>query len=134
MADPASTVWRDYVTDGVPGSGAHQPDKADVREWGTSLEFRIKTISATSYTLLTDDDGWIIDFTAATAVTVTVPAGLGDKFACGISQGGLGKVTLSASGVSLIEPDSLLATEKRYVLLFVCAFAANALRIFGRTS
>ncbi|MCJ7995902.1 right-handed parallel beta-helix repeat-containing protein [Rhizobium cremeum] len=31
-------VWRDYVTDGVPASGAHKVDKASVRAWSQSVE------------------------------------------------------------------------------------------------
>ncbi len=38
MAQTAGTIFRDFVTDGVPSSGAHQPRKADIREWGTHLE------------------------------------------------------------------------------------------------
>ncbi|RWM26885.1 hypothetical protein [Mesorhizobium sp.] len=35
---PANTIWRDFVTDGVPASGQWAPHKADIRAWGTSLE------------------------------------------------------------------------------------------------
>lgn len=38
MTLTAQEVWRDFDTDGVPGSGAHQPAKSDVRTWGASLE------------------------------------------------------------------------------------------------
>ncbi|AWM24983.1 endosialidase catalytic beta-propeller domain-containing protein [Sinorhizobium fredii] len=38
MVDSASTIWRDYETDGVPSSGAHKPAKARIREWGARLE------------------------------------------------------------------------------------------------
>ena len=34
----ASEVWRDYETDGLPASGAHPVDKADVRLWGSAIE------------------------------------------------------------------------------------------------
>lgn len=34
----AAEVFRDYVTEGVPGSGIHNPDKADIRAWGLGLE------------------------------------------------------------------------------------------------
>lgn len=34
---PASEIWRDYETDGVPASGAHKPVKADIREWGVFI-------------------------------------------------------------------------------------------------
>lgn len=38
MVDLAATVWRDYATAGVPGSGVNQPAKRDIRAWGTYLE------------------------------------------------------------------------------------------------
>ncbi len=33
-----SSVWRDYTTDGVPGSGFHDPDKAEIRQYLGILE------------------------------------------------------------------------------------------------
>lgn len=42
----ANTVWRDYITDGVPGSGANKPVKADIRAWGTALEVDIAALQA----------------------------------------------------------------------------------------
>lgn len=38
MVDLATSVWRDYVTDGVPLSGANKPNKAKIRQWGAYLE------------------------------------------------------------------------------------------------
>lgn len=43
----ASTVWRDYNTDGVPSSGVKKPHKADIRQWGTAVETAITTVEAT---------------------------------------------------------------------------------------
>src|SRR5438270_170701 len=34
----ASTIWRDFVTDGVPASGKWSPQKSKIRTWGTYLE------------------------------------------------------------------------------------------------
>lgn len=34
----ARTVWRNYVTDGIPSSGVHKVSKADIRTWGTAVE------------------------------------------------------------------------------------------------
>ena len=33
-------MWRDYVTDGDSGSGAHPPIKADIKTWGQEVEQR----------------------------------------------------------------------------------------------
>lgn len=38
MVDTAAQIWRDYVTDGVPASGAKKPEKAKIREWGKWVE------------------------------------------------------------------------------------------------
>ncbi len=38
MANLANTIWRDFVTDGVPSSGVHKVRKADVRVKITELE------------------------------------------------------------------------------------------------
>ncbi|RWO08239.1 hypothetical protein [Mesorhizobium sp.] len=38
MVDLAATVWRDFVTDGVPSSGTNKTRKHDVRQWGAYLE------------------------------------------------------------------------------------------------
>ncbi|WP_201269231.1 hypothetical protein [Sinorhizobium meliloti] len=38
MADTAATVFRDYETDNVPSSGAHEVKKSDVRAWGAWVE------------------------------------------------------------------------------------------------
>ncbi len=33
----SDTIWRDYVTEGVPGSGAHDPEKTEIREWANAF-------------------------------------------------------------------------------------------------
>lgn len=38
----AASIFRDYITDGVPSSGIQKPVKADVRTWGTFLEGNAK--------------------------------------------------------------------------------------------
>lgn len=38
MVDSANSIWRDYVTEGVPASGKHQPPKAKIRALLTSFE------------------------------------------------------------------------------------------------
>lgn len=34
----ASSVWRDHATDGDPGSGKHNPEKSDIRQWALHVE------------------------------------------------------------------------------------------------
>lgn len=43
MAIPTSSeVWRKYVTDGIPASGANEPDKTQIVQWGMWLEALIQ--------------------------------------------------------------------------------------------
>ncbi|MDF3208318.1 MULTISPECIES: hypothetical protein [Mesorhizobium] len=95
---------------------------------------QIEVVSATAYALTKDHHGKILDFTAASAVTLTVPAGLPSDFICGISQGGAGQVTLTASGVTIGEPDDQLSTAAQFVLLTLMAFSADIFRLYGRTA
>lgn len=46
MATSISTALRDYVTDGVPASGANKPDKRELREALEPLESAIKSFTA----------------------------------------------------------------------------------------
>lgn len=36
--DTAANIWRNYNIDGVPSSGAYEPEKEKIREWGTWVE------------------------------------------------------------------------------------------------
>jgi hypothetical protein len=38
MVQTAETIWRDFVTYGVPASGAHDPRKVEIREWAAWVE------------------------------------------------------------------------------------------------
>lgn len=38
MVDLANTVWRDFATAGIPASGANNPKKSKIREWGSYIE------------------------------------------------------------------------------------------------
>jgi hypothetical protein len=58
----------------------------------------INNIAATSYTLSAIDNGRILDFSAASTTTLTVPNTLPTGFQVSITQSGLGNVTLVASG------------------------------------
>ncbi len=41
FAKLAAEIWRLYVTDGVPASGAHNPVKTDVQAWGLEVETQL---------------------------------------------------------------------------------------------
>lgn len=53
MPITAREVWRDFVTEGIPASGAHKPRKTDVRAWGGWLENMLNALSAAGGKLYT---------------------------------------------------------------------------------
>lgn len=62
----------------------------------------VRTVSGTTDTLLAADNGCVVAFNSSSAVTVTVPSGLGANFACRILQLGTGQVSIApGSGVTL---------------------------------
>jgi hypothetical protein len=58
----------------------------------------VDVISGTTYTFVPSDNGVIKKFTNASAITATVPTGLGATWNCTVQQGGSGNVTPTASG------------------------------------
>lgn len=100
-----------------------------------SVGTEIQDVAGTTYELSTEDHNKILNFTSASAVTLTVPAGLGLPFTCGLHQGGVGQVSLQAAvGVTINEIDGLLATEGRYALLALVQMSANVFTLVGRTA
>ncbi|MCC3679229.1 hypothetical protein LLE81_00270 [Staphylococcus epidermidis] len=97
----------------------------------------IKTVAGTTYTLLLEDAGYLVEFTSASPVTVTVPAQASVSFAGGeeyhLCQAGIGKVTLAAAGgVALVKPASLnVATRERESVCTLKRRAADSWRVFG---
>ena len=102
-------------------------------EFVSSGNLPIKTVSATTYTLLSTDAGYLIVFTAATAVTVTVATNVTQAFAQGdvvyLMQKGAGAVTLS--GVTLDSSDGLLSTRTTYALIAASYLGADEWLVFG---
>ncbi len=62
----------------------------------------IVNVPGTTYTLSANDNGRIIDFTAATAVILTVPSALPVGFQVSITQAGLGQISIVGSGGMVI--------------------------------
>lgn len=87
------------------------------------------TESTTARTLSAGDDGKIIICTNASAVTITVPAGLGAGFSCGFIQAGAGAITFSASGTTLNAVGGGLATSAQHSMAAILATAANVFNV-----
>ena len=78
----------------------------------------------TTYTLTNNDNGKIVTFNSASAVNVTVPS-LSVGFNCMIIQKGAGQVTLSPSGVSILNRYNFTKTAGQYAILSLVCIEAN---------
>ncbi len=98
------TVLNEYLTVGHDSAG------------NNLFPATIKTVSTTTYTLLSTDTGLIVEFTHASGCTVTLPNSLAVGFNCAIVQtASSGQVTLSAaSGATLRQADSYTKTAKQW--------------------
>ena len=95
----------------------------------------INTIAASSYTLNTSDNGKIIVFTSASAVTLTIPAELTNRFTCSLVQYGTGQVTVTAgAGVTLRLRGSTNKTGGQYAIASLVSVVNDEYILAGDTS
>lgn len=77
-------------------------------------------IATTSYTVAATDNGLVLQFTAGTAVTVTVPNSLAADFNCLATQMGAGQVTFTAgSGATQHQRSGLSKTAGQYAIVTI---------------
>jgi hypothetical protein len=81
--------------------------------------------TGTSYTLLLSDNGKIVTFNNASAITVTVPSGLPVGFNCMIVQKGAGQVTLLASSTTINNRQSLTKTAGQWAVASLISTSTN---------
>jgi hypothetical protein len=95
----------------------------------------VTTKSASTYTLNNNDNGKIVVFTSASAVTLTIPAGLTPRFTCSIVQYGVGQVTVAAgAGVTLRLRGSTNKTGGQYAIASLISVVTNEYILAGDTS
>jgi hypothetical protein len=104
-----------------------------VIEIGATGPSRIITETGTSRTLKPSDNEAIIAFTNGSAVTLTVPVGLGN-FQCGILQLGAGQVTPTASSTTINNRQSQTKTAGQYALASLIAYTADTFILAGDTA
>lgn len=81
---------------------------------GPSNGLAINQQTGTTYTLQASDTGKIIECTSNSAVTITLPSGLGNRFWCIIKQLGSAQVTLTGSGTTIHNRQSFTKTAGQY--------------------
>jgi hypothetical protein len=90
--------------------------------------------TGTAYTLLASDNGKVVVLNNASAVTVTVPSGLGVGFNCSFVQKGAGQVTFSASSTTINNRQSHTKINAQYGVASIVAYAADTFVLAGDTA
>jgi len=90
--------------------------------------------TGTAYTLLAGDNGKVVVLNNPSAVTVTVPSGLGAGFNCSFVQKGAGQVSFSASGTTINNRQSHTKINAQYGVASIVAYADNVFVLAGDTA
>ena len=90
--------------------------------------------TGTAYTLVAGDNGKVVVLDNASAVTVTVPSGLGVGFNCSFVQKGAGQVSFSASGTTINNRQSHTKINAQYGVASIVAYAADTFVLAGDTA
>ena len=104
---------------------------------GTSISGFDATINdqtGTTYTLLSSDNGKVVVLDNGSAVTVTVPSGLGVGFNCSFVQKGAGQVTFSASSTTIYNRQSHTKINAQYGVASLLAYASDVFVLAGDTA
>ena len=95
----------------------------------------IVTDSTTARTLSAADNGKIIYFTNASAITVTTASGLGQGFSCALIQGGTGQITIAqGAGCTLASFMSAYKSIGQYASLSVMCPVASTFYLAGNVT
>jgi len=86
------------------------------------------------YELLSSDNGKVIVMDKASAVTVTVPSGLGVGFNCSFVQKGAGQVSFSASGTTINNRQSHTKINGQYGVASIVAYDTDTYILAGDTA
>jgi hypothetical protein len=100
----------------------------------SNFDASINNQIGTAYTLVAGDNGKVVVLDNASAVTVTVPSGLGAGFNCSFVQKGAGQVSFSASGTTVNNRQSHTKINGQYGVASIVAYAADFFVLAGDTT
>ena len=100
----------------------------------SNFDASINDQTGTTYTLVAGDNGKVVVLDNASAVTVTVPSGLGAGFNCSFVQKGAGQVWFSASGTTVNNRQSHTKINAQYGVASIVAYAADTFVLAGDTA
>lgn len=100
----------------------------------SNYKLKIKTITGTSYTVLDADSGYVLNFTNAAAIALTVNANAGESgFNFGIVQSGAGQITI-AGAATLVNVDSHDKTFGLNAMVAFIGLGSGVVNYAGRTT
>ncbi len=89
--------------------------------------------TGTAYTLLAGDNGKVVVLNNGSAITLTVPSGLGVGFNCTVVQKGAGQVTFTASSTTINNRQSHTKIAGQHGVASICAVVADTFVLAGDT-
>lgn len=102
---------------------------------GGSTDVDVAVITATTYTLLSTDNGKVLEFSNVASTTITLPTDLPTGFNCNLVNTGGQIITLSsASGVTLRTVGNYNKLQNKYGGVYIYLSAANTLTAIGDLS
>ena len=130
---PVSTAQQTAINARIPYTGASSAidlNRQDISNFDGSVNVQ----TGTSYTLLSADSGRIITLNNASAITLTVPSGLGVGFNCTVIQKGAGVVTFTASGTTIVNRQSHTKTAGQHAVCGLFSDVDNNFYLTGDTA
>ncbi len=106
----------------------------DTNDAISGYDASVNAQTGTLYTLVATDTGKVITLNNASAITVTVPTGLGAGFNCTVIQKGAGQITFSASGTTINNRQSHDKTAGQHAVIGLVADVANNFYLTGDTT
>lgn len=99
----------------------------------SNFDASINDQTGTTYTVTAGDNGKVVVLDNASAITVTVPSGLGAGFNCSFVQKGAGQVSFATSSTTVNNRQSHTKINAQYGVASIVAYAADTFVLAGDT-
>jgi hypothetical protein len=100
----------------------------------SNFDASINNQTGTTYTLVAGDNGKVVVLDNASAVTVTIPGGLGAGFNCSFVQKGAGQVTFAESLCDVNNRQGHTKINGQYGVASIVAYASDFFVLAGDTA
>jgi hypothetical protein len=94
----------------------------------------IKTLTGTTYTFLSTDNGDVLTMNNASPITVTVPSGLPVGYSVTVIQLGAGQVSFTASGTTINSYQSYTKIAGQHGSASLVSYSSNVFNLAGSLS